>query len=70
MRLITIDDSGEERLAFIRAGEAAMAAPDVLRTSAATGSPPACLDAPDSARFVEAGTSRTVEAVRRIGRVE
>ena len=48
----------------------AMASPEVVRTFEAAGSPPAFLDAPDFARFVEADSARLVAAVRRIGRVE
>ncbi len=48
----------------------AMASPEVVRTFEAAGSPPAYLDAPDFARFVETDSARLVAAVRRIGRVE
>lgn len=48
----------------------AMASPEVVRTFEAAGSPPAFLDAPDFARFVEADSARLVAAVRRNGRVD
>ena len=48
----------------------AMASPEVVRTFEAAGSPPAFLDAPDFARFVEADSARLVAAVRRICRIE
>ncbi len=47
-----------------------MASPEVVRTFEAAGSPPAFLDAPDFARFVEADSARLVAAVRRNGRVD
>ena len=48
----------------------AMASPEVVRTFGPGGSPPAFLDAPDFARFVEADSARLVAAVRRNGRVD
>ena len=48
----------------------AMAAPDTRRAFEEAGSPPAYLDTPEFAHFVEADSARLIEVVRRIGRVE
>jgi tripartite-type tricarboxylate transporter receptor subunit TctC len=48
----------------------AMADPETIRIFQAAGSPPAYLDAPEFARFVEADSARLIAATRRIGRVE
>jgi tripartite-type tricarboxylate transporter receptor subunit TctC len=48
----------------------AMQSPEVLKTFETAGSPPAYLDAPDFARFVEADSARLVAAVKKIGKVE
>jgi tripartite-type tricarboxylate transporter receptor subunit TctC len=47
-----------------------MADPDVRRVFEAAGSPPAYLDAPEFASFVEADSARLIAAVKKIGRVE
>jgi len=47
-----------------------MSDPQVTKTFDGAGSPPAYLDAPDFARFVEADSTRLIAAVKKIGRVE
>jgi tripartite-type tricarboxylate transporter receptor subunit TctC len=48
----------------------AVAAPEVIKTFAAAGSPVAYLDAPEFSKFVEADSARLIAAVKKIGRVE
>ena len=48
----------------------AMADPDVRKTFENAGSPPAYLDAPEFARFVETDSARLITAVKKIGKVE
>jgi tripartite-type tricarboxylate transporter receptor subunit TctC len=48
----------------------AMQDPEVVRVFEGAGSPPAYLDAPDFARFVEADSARLINAVRKIGQVQ
>jgi tripartite-type tricarboxylate transporter receptor subunit TctC len=48
----------------------AMQDPAVTKIFEAAGSPPAYLDAPDFARFVEADSARLITAVKKIGKVE
>jgi tripartite-type tricarboxylate transporter receptor subunit TctC len=47
-----------------------MSDPQVTKTFDAAGSPPAYLDAPEFARFVEVDSARLIRAVQKIGRVE
>lgn len=47
-----------------------MADPEVRQTYERAGSPPAYLDQPEFARFVQSDSARLIEAVRKIGRVE
>ena len=47
-----------------------MANPQVVSVFEKAGSPPAYLDAPEFARFVEADSARLVAAVKKIGKVE
>jgi tripartite-type tricarboxylate transporter receptor subunit TctC len=47
-----------------------MSDPQVTKTFDAAGSPPAYLDAPEFARFVEGDSARLIRAVQKIGRVE
>jgi tripartite-type tricarboxylate transporter receptor subunit TctC len=49
---------------------AAMADPAVKAVFETAGSPPAYLDAPEFARFVEGDSARLIQAVRKIGKVE
>ena len=48
----------------------AMTDPEVTKIFQNAGSPPAYLDAPEFARFVEADSDRLIAAVRKIGKVE
>jgi tripartite-type tricarboxylate transporter receptor subunit TctC len=48
----------------------AMAEPDVTRVFQNAGSPPAYLDAPEFAQFVQADSARLIAAVQKIGKVE
>jgi tripartite-type tricarboxylate transporter receptor subunit TctC len=48
----------------------AMADPETRRTFEAAGSPPAYLDQPEFASFVERDSTRLIAAVRKIGRVD
>ena len=48
----------------------AMRDPEVVRVFEAAGSPPAYLDAPAFARFIEADSARLIAAVQKIGKVE
>ncbi len=48
----------------------AMADPETRRTFEAAGSPPAYLDQPEFAAFVEKDSARLIAAVRKIGRVD
>ncbi len=48
----------------------AMADPETRRTFEQAGSPPAYLDQPEFAAFVESDSRRLIEAVRKIGRVD
>ena len=50
--------------------QAAMQDPDVIKVFQAAGSPPAHLDAPQFAGFVEADSARLIAAVKKIGKVE
>jgi tripartite-type tricarboxylate transporter receptor subunit TctC len=47
-----------------------MSDPQVIKTFDSAGSPPAYLDAPEFARFVEVDSARLIRAVQKIGRVE
>ena len=47
----------------------AMQAPEVTKIFETAGSPPAYLDAPDFARFVETDSARLIAAVKKIGKV-
>ncbi|HLL26742.1 MAG TPA: tripartite tricarboxylate transporter substrate binding protein [Xanthobacteraceae bacterium] len=47
-----------------------MSDPQVTNTFNSAGSPPAYMDAPEFARFVEADSARLIRAVQKIGRVE
>jgi tripartite-type tricarboxylate transporter receptor subunit TctC len=47
-----------------------MSDPEVTRIFQNAGSPPAYLDAPDFARFVETDSARLIAAVQKIGKVE
>jgi tripartite-type tricarboxylate transporter receptor subunit TctC len=48
----------------------AMQDPTVTKIFETAGSPPAYLDAPEFARFVEADSARLIAAVKKIGKVE
>ena len=48
----------------------AMNDPEVTKIFQNAGSPPAYLDAPEFARFVEADSTRLIAAVQKIGKVE
>ena len=48
----------------------AMADPAVIKIFETAGSPPAYLDAPEFAKFVETDSARLIEAVKKIGKVE
>ncbi len=48
----------------------AMADPETRRTFEQAGSPPAYLDQPEFAAFIESDSRRLIEAVRKIGRVD
>ena len=47
-----------------------MSDPQVVKTFESAGSPPAYMDAPEFARFVEVDSARLIRAVQKIGRVE
>ncbi len=48
----------------------AMQDPSVTKIFETAGSPPAYLDAPDFAKFVESDSARLITAVKKIGKVE
>ena len=53
-----------------RAMREAMQSPQLISVFEKAGSPPAYLDGPDFARFIETDSARLIPAVRKIGKVE
>jgi tripartite-type tricarboxylate transporter receptor subunit TctC len=47
-----------------------MQSPQLISVFEKAGSPPAYLDGPDFARFIETDSARLIPAVRKIGKVE